>query len=101
MLGLWIENNCLTLRDDLPRLEPPPGEVRRATCRAGRNEVKLDLLARRGMATLVPNGNTMAQGPPAASFDVVIECTGNPRGYRVARRMVRPEDAGPGRNPGG
>jgi threonine dehydrogenase-like Zn-dependent dehydrogenase len=43
------------------------------------------------MATLVTTaGNSTAQEPPPASFDVVIECTGNPEGFRMARRLVRP-----------
>ena len=42
------------------------------------------------MATLVTTGDTTEQDPPPASFDVVIECTGNREGFRMARRMVRP-----------
>jgi len=57
---------------------------------AGRNRAKLNLLAQHGTATLLTAGDTTAQAPSSASFDVVIECTGNPEGFRMARRMVRP-----------
>ena len=35
MLALWLENNQLQLREDVPLPEPPPGEVRVRVLRAG------------------------------------------------------------------
>ncbi len=51
---------------------------------AGRHPGKLALLARRGIRTGGPE--TMAPG----GFDVVVECTGNPDGLRVALSAARP-----------
>jgi len=50
----------------------------------GRHPEKLGLLARRGIATSV--------GPPKGlrPADVVVECTGQPEGFALARRLVRP-----------
>jgi len=50
----------------------------------GRHPGKLALLARRGIRTGGPE--TMAPG----GFDVVVECTGNPDGLRVALSAARP-----------
>jgi threonine dehydrogenase-like Zn-dependent dehydrogenase len=50
----------------------------------GRRREKRDLLEARGIVTL--------EGPQvrAAEADVVVECTGNPDGFEIARRAVRP-----------
>lgn len=54
----------------------------------GRHAEKLDILARRGIATLhVERGATIEDLPPA---DVVVEATGRPAGYATARALVRP-----------
>jgi threonine dehydrogenase-like Zn-dependent dehydrogenase len=50
----------------------------------GRHRRKLALLADRGIATDVPD----AIRPGGA--DVVVECTGNPEGFALARSAVRP-----------
>jgi len=50
----------------------------------GHHQEKLDLLARRGIAT------ALDADAVAAGADVVLEATGNPRGYEDARRLVRP-----------
>ncbi|HEY6061019.1 MAG TPA: alcohol dehydrogenase catalytic domain-containing protein [Gemmatimonadales bacterium] len=50
----------------------------------GRHDAKLDLLRRRGIATMVPDAI------PAAAFDVAVECTGNHEGFAVAQRALRP-----------
>lgn len=51
---------------------------------SGRHEAKLDLLRRRGIATVTPGGIA------AGAFDVAVECTGNPEGFAVAQRALRP-----------
>lgn len=51
---------------------------------AGRHNDKLDLLRRRGIATGAP------ESIPAATFDVAVECTGNPAGFGLAQRALRP-----------
>ena len=51
---------------------------------SGRHDAKLDLLRRRGIATMAPDAI------PAAVFDVAVECTGNPEGFAVAQRALRP-----------
>jgi threonine dehydrogenase-like Zn-dependent dehydrogenase len=48
----------------------------------GRHATKLALLADRGIATVLA-------GPPRRA-DVVVECTGNPDGFELARAAVRP-----------
>lgn len=50
----------------------------------GRNPETLRPLAERGLRT----GGTDAV--PAAAADVVVECTGNPDGFAIARHAVRP-----------
>ena len=54
----------------------------------GRHAKNLDILARRGIATLRVARDAMVEGPPRA--DVVVEATGNPGGYVTARTLVRP-----------
>jgi threonine dehydrogenase-like Zn-dependent dehydrogenase len=51
---------------------------------AGRNRSSLDRLASFGIKT------GLAVDVPAHSADVVVECTGNPEGLAIARRVVRP-----------
>lgn len=51
----------------------------------GRHPGKLLPLARLGIATLLD------RAPPAAGFDLAIECTGSPEGFAIARRAVRPQ----------
>ncbi len=51
---------------------------------AGRHDPKLALLASCGIATTRPEGIT------AGRFDVAVECTGNPEGFALARRALRP-----------
>jgi len=50
----------------------------------GRHDAKLALLATRGIAT----GRTDAV--EGGVCDVAVECTGNPEGFAIARRAVRP-----------
>ncbi|MBN1811854.1 MAG: alcohol dehydrogenase catalytic domain-containing protein [Anaerolineae bacterium] len=50
----------------------------------GRHEEKLSILTQRGIQTTM-NGDSLAR-----SADLVIEATGHPGGYAVARRLVRP-----------
>lgn len=50
----------------------------------GRHDAKLALLAARGITTGPPDG------VERAAFDVAVECTGNPEGFAVAQRAVRP-----------
>jgi threonine dehydrogenase-like Zn-dependent dehydrogenase len=50
----------------------------------GRHDAKLDRLRARG----IPTGREADL--PARSADVVVECTGNPEGFALARRSVRP-----------
>jgi threonine dehydrogenase-like Zn-dependent dehydrogenase len=50
----------------------------------GRDPGKLALLAERGIATLAP----AAVAPRA--YDLVVDCTGSPDGFALARRAVRP-----------
>jgi threonine dehydrogenase-like Zn-dependent dehydrogenase len=49
----------------------------------GRHPEKLALLARDGVECLV------AEAVEPGSFDVAIECTGNPEGFELARRALR------------
>ena len=50
----------------------------------GRHDAKLALLGARGIAT------GRAERVERGGFDVAIECTGNPAGFAVAQRAVRP-----------
>ncbi len=50
----------------------------------GRHPGKLALLARRGLATRA------ADALPAQRADLVVECTGSPTGFAVARQLLRP-----------
>lgn len=50
----------------------------------GRHREKLDYLAARGMKT------GLADAVNDRSFDLSVECTGNPEGFAIARRALRP-----------
>lgn len=50
----------------------------------GRHRAKLELLTARGIRT-----GMVADAEPA-SFDVAVECTGNPEGFEIARAALRP-----------
>ncbi|MBE9508342.1 MAG: alcohol dehydrogenase catalytic domain-containing protein [Chloroflexi bacterium] len=50
----------------------------------GRHQEKLDILARRGIATALESNSVEAEA------DLVVEATGRPEGYAAARRLVRP-----------
>lgn len=50
----------------------------------GRHSEKLDLLAARGIGTAT--GDTVEVG----SFDISVECTGNPEGFALAHQALRP-----------
>jgi len=50
----------------------------------GRHDAKLAVLAARGIETGRVDGATRG------AFDVAVECTGNPEGFAVAQRAVRP-----------
>jgi len=50
----------------------------------GRHDAKLALLAARGIET------GRADRATRAEFDVAVECTGNPDGFAVAQRALRP-----------
>lgn len=50
----------------------------------GRHHGKLELLAERGITTL------LGTDPPAGAFDLAVECTGRPGGFALARRALRP-----------
>lgn len=52
-----------------------------------RSPVRRALLAARGIATAAPD--TI----PARAFDLAIECAGNPSGFDLARRALRPRGA--------
>ncbi len=54
----------------------------------GRHPEKLDILARRGIATLCVARDAKVEELPHA--DVVVEATGHPDGYATARALVRP-----------
>ena len=55
-----------------------------ALCVVGRHEAKLGLLRERGIETM------REDGVDRGSFDVAVECTGNPEGFNAARRALRP-----------
>ncbi len=50
----------------------------------GRHPEKLAILQARGIAT------ALASQPPAELADVVVDCTGHPDGFALARRLLRP-----------
>ncbi len=50
----------------------------------GRHRSKLDLLAARGIRA------ALADDAPSARADVVVECTGSPAGFDLARKFLRP-----------
>ena len=50
----------------------------------GRHEQKLDLLSRLGIAV------GSADDVEAGTFDLAVECTGNPEGFALAQRALRP-----------
>ena len=50
----------------------------------GRHEEKLDILARRGIATQIGTHGF------ATKADLVVECTGQAQGFQTARELVRP-----------
>lgn len=50
----------------------------------GRHRAKLELLTARGIRT------GMVADTEPASFDVAVECTGNPEGFEIARAALRP-----------
>jgi threonine dehydrogenase-like Zn-dependent dehydrogenase len=51
---------------------------------AGRHEKKLDLLAASGVRT------RFADAVSEGGFDVAVECTGDPSGFELARKALRP-----------
>lgn len=51
---------------------------------SGRHDAKLRLVRERGISTAAP------EAIPAAAFDVAVECTGNPEGFGMAQRALRP-----------
>jgi threonine dehydrogenase-like Zn-dependent dehydrogenase len=53
----------------------------------GRHPAKLELLARRGVRV------GLEAETEAESFDLAVECTGNPEGFARARRALRPAGA--------
>jgi threonine dehydrogenase-like Zn-dependent dehydrogenase len=55
-----------------------------AVCVLGRHDAKLDLLAAQGIDTV--REDRVEWG----AFDVAVECTGNPDGFDIARRALRP-----------
>lgn len=52
----------------------------------GRHSTKLAILERRGIATRLAG-----PGLAEASADLVVDCTGRPEGYALARSLVRPQ----------
>lgn len=50
----------------------------------GRHRAKLNILAARGIST------ALVDDAPATQADVVVECTGSPAGFDIARRLLRP-----------
>ena len=52
----------------------------------GRHPEKLAILAARGMATVLDGGGTLLED----DADLVIECTGQPEGFPLARQLLRP-----------
>ncbi len=52
---------------------------------AGRHDHKLHLLKKQGIATFKPDGIE------ERSYDFSVECTGNPDGFTLARKALRPK----------
>jgi len=50
----------------------------------GRHEESLEILARRGIQTVLAEARTSPE------FDIVVEATGTPEGFAAARQLVRP-----------
>ncbi len=50
----------------------------------GRHRSKLDILAARGIRTI------LVDEAPTARVDIVVECTGSPAGFDLARKFLRP-----------
>ena len=50
----------------------------------GRHEESLEILARRGIQTVLAKASSFLE------FDIVVEATGTPEGFSTARRLVRP-----------
>ena len=62
-------------------------------CVAGRHDDKLAMLAELGIDTFPVGPRASIDGKIASrlrDFDVTIECTGNPEGFGLARRALRP-----------
>lgn len=58
---------------------------------AGRHSRKLALLEASGIRTVsVPHDANEAEALEPGSFDLAVECTGNPSGFALARRALRP-----------
>ena len=55
---------------------------------AGRHDDKLELLTALGIDTVRVTGTDAARA--LGDFDVAVECTGNPAGFEMARRALRP-----------
>jgi len=55
---------------------------------------RLQLVGRRQQEVPLPNAQTMRVGLATAAppdwFDIAVECTGNPEGFEIARRALRP-----------
>ena len=57
----------------------------------GHHPEKLAILEARGMATVLDGASTQLEdGDIQGNADLVIECTGQPEGYRRARQLLRP-----------
>lgn len=54
----------------------------------GKHAAKLDILRRRGISAVEIPGVSKTLG--ISGFDVVVECTGSPTGFDVARQLLRP-----------
>lgn len=54
----------------------------------GKHAAKLDILRRRGINTAVLETSGFSRDSRA--FDVVVECTGSPAGFDMARQLLRP-----------
>ncbi len=60
-------------------------------CVAGRHQRKLAMLADLDIDTVAVGDNTDAElARTLRSFDIAVECTGNPEGFALARRALRP-----------
>ncbi len=56
----------------------------------GRHEEKLALLARRGITVSVAARDREEEVVEKRSFDIAVECTGDPDGFALARHSLRP-----------